>query len=145
MQVGILAVNSLQEELVDQDGLEGHRNDLDDSVDYVDAAWDGMIGIEDTDSDGETTVDEDKKDSEIQKEQIDRVLRGCFSFSQLLDPDESNNSRQESQKVDARVENFPQILVGRVLLAGLVAQEHDEVHQGEEEDEAAGQGAGSGL
>ena len=145
MQVGILAVNGLQEQLVDEDGLEGHRNDLDDPVDDVDTAGDGMIGAEDADSDGETAVDEDKKDSEIQQEKVNGVLRRSFSFSQFLDPAESHHGRQESQTVDGRVENLAQILVGRVLVGGGVAQEHDEVHQGEEEDEAAGYGAASGL
>ena len=145
MQVGILAVNGLQQELVDQDGLEGHRNDLHDSVDYMDTAGDGMIGVEDTDGDGETAVDEDKEDSEIQKKQIDRVVRRCFSLSQFLDPGESNHGRQESEEVDGRVENFAQILVGRVPVAGRVGQEHHQVHQGQQEDEAAGHRAGRGL
>ena len=145
MEVGFLALDGLEEELVDQDGLEGDSNNLDDAVDYMDAAWNGMIGAEDTNGDGETAVDENKKDTEIQKKQVDRVLRSSFSLSQFLDPEESHHRRQESEKVDAGVENLPQILEGCVLLAGVVAQEHDEVHQGEKEDEAAGHGACSGL
>ena len=116
MEVGFLALDGLEEELVDQDGLEGDSINLDDAVDYMDTSRDGMIGVEETDGDGEAAVDEDKEDSEIQKKKIDCVFKRCSSFSEFLDPEESNTGCQESEKVDGRVENFAQIFVGRVLL-----------------------------
>ena len=101
MEVGRVAVDSLEEQLVDEDGLGRDGHDLRDSVDDVDTARDGLGGVEEAHGDGEAAVDVEEEHSEVQEKQVHCVvLLRSPPLTQLLDFEESNNCCEESKKID---------------------------------------------
>ena len=97
---------SLTKQLVNEDGLESHSDDLGDSANNEDGVGEGENVVEESHSYGYTAVDVDEEHSEVQKKQIDCVLLRVFLINQSLYLEESNQSCQEPEKIDRRVENL---------------------------------------
>ena len=78
---------------MDEDGLCGDCNDLNDSVDDEDTSGDGMVAVEYPNCDGEAAVDEDEKHPEVEEENIDRAVLLVFPLPQSLELEEGHNCR----------------------------------------------------
>ena len=79
---------------MDEDGLCGDCNDLNDSVDDEDTSGDGMVAVEYPNCDGEAAVDEDEKHPEVEEEKIDGAVFFVFLLPQSLKFEEGQNRRQ---------------------------------------------------
>ena len=86
--------------------MESHSDDLGDSANNEDSVGEGENVVEESHSYGNTAVDVDEEHSEVQKKQIDCVLLWVFLINQSLYLEESNESCEEPEKIDRRVENL---------------------------------------
>ena len=59
---------------MNEDSLECNSDYFYDTIENMNTAGDGSINIEDSNCDGERTVDEDEEDTKVEQEQINRVI-----------------------------------------------------------------------
>ena len=59
---------------MDEDNLESHSNDLNDTIGNMDTARDGIILSEDTNSYSESAVDIDEENSKVKQEEINLIV-----------------------------------------------------------------------